>query len=102
MVRHGLKPEKFINIQNGVVEEEWSGSEKIPALHEEFFNEHKGEFIVGYFGGHALSNALDKALDLAKDMNFDLVLSGHNHGGQVRIFGRGLVSSGGKLFPKYH
>ncbi len=40
--------------------------------------------------------------DLAKDMKFDLVLSGHNHGGQVRIFGRGLVSSGGKLFPKYH
>ncbi|MBE6025594.1 MAG: glycosyltransferase family 4 protein [Clostridiales bacterium] len=73
MVRHGLKPEKFINIQNGVVEEEWTGSEKIPAIHEEFFNEHKGEFIVGYFGGHALSNALDKALDLAKDMKDDEV-----------------------------
>ncbi|MBR4024761.1 MAG: glycosyltransferase family 4 protein [Firmicutes bacterium] len=73
MVRHGLKPEKFINIQNGVVEEEWIGSEKIPAIHEEFFNEHKGEFIVGYFGGHALSNALDKALDLAKDMKDDEV-----------------------------
>lgn len=39
--------------------------------------------------------------DLASDMHFDLVLSGHNHGGQVRIFGKGLVSSGGKLFPKY-
>lgn len=73
MVRHGLKPEKFINIQNGVVEEEWTGSEKIPTLHEKFFDEHKGEFIVGYFGGHALSNALDKALDLAKDMKDDEV-----------------------------
>ena len=68
MVEHGLKPEKFINIQNGVVLEEWADSEKIPAQHEEFFKEHSGEFIVGYFGGHALSNALDKALNLAKDM----------------------------------
>lgn len=71
MVEHGLKPEKFINIQNGVVLEEWADSEKIPAEHEEFFKEHSGEFIVGYFGGHALSNALDKALDLAKDMKDD-------------------------------
>lgn len=66
MVEHGLAPEKFQNIQNGVVVEEWEGSEKIPKEHEDFFEAHKDNFIVGYFGGHALSNALDKCLDVAK------------------------------------
>ncbi|MBR0385927.1 MAG: glycosyltransferase family 4 protein, partial [Erysipelotrichaceae bacterium] len=52
MIRHGLQPEKFVNIQNGVAEEEWNSSEKIPDLHERFFRENKDKFIVGYFGGH--------------------------------------------------
>lgn len=66
MIEHGLSPDKFVNIQNGVVEEEWLNSENIPEEHEQFFNEHLDKFIVGYFGGHALSNALDKCLDVAK------------------------------------
>lgn len=67
MVEHGLAPEKWVNIQNGVVEEEWEHCEKIPETHEAFFREHQGQFIVGYFGGHALSNALDKSLDTARE-----------------------------------
>lgn len=67
MVEHGLKPEKWVNIQNGIVEEEWENPEPIPEEHKKFFEEHKDKFIVGYFGGHALSNALDKSLDTAKE-----------------------------------
>ena len=37
--------------------------------------------------------------DLGK--NIDLVLSGHAHGGQIRLFGRGWVATGQGLFPKY-
>ena len=66
MVKHGLKPEKFVNIQNGVVEEEWKNYESIPEDHKIFFENHKEKFIVGYFGGHALSNALDLLLDTAE------------------------------------
>lgn len=33
--------------------------------------------------------------------DIDLVLSGHNHGGQMRLFGRGVLSSSSGLFPKY-
>lgn len=68
MVEHGLQPDKFHNIQNGVVEEEWLSDVKIPDSHRSFFEAHKDKFIVGYFGGHALSNALDKLLDAAKQM----------------------------------
>ena len=67
MMKHGLAPEKFINIQNGVSEDEWTDFEKIPDEHREFFEKNKGKFVVGYFGGHALSNALDWSLDVAKD-----------------------------------
>ena len=36
-----------------------------------------------------------------RDMNVDLVLSGHAHGGQWRLFGRGVFAPEQGLFPKY-
>lgn len=36
-----------------------------------------------------------------RELNIDLTLSGHAHGGQWRIFGRGLFAPGQGLFPKY-
>lgn len=66
MVEHGLDKNKYANVQNGIVEEEWSNPEPLPSEYDEFFENHKENFIVGYFGGHALSNALDKVLDTAK------------------------------------
>ena len=66
MVKHGLAPEKWVNIQNGVIEEEWTLGDDIPEEHTRFFLSQKGKFIVGYFGGHALSNALDNCLNVAK------------------------------------
>ncbi|MBO5938893.1 MAG: metallophosphoesterase [Clostridia bacterium] len=36
-----------------------------------------------------------------KDYPIDLIVSGHAHGGQWRIFGRGVFAPGQGLFPKY-
>ena len=36
-----------------------------------------------------------------KDRKIDLILSGHCHGGQIRLFGHGLFSPGQGIFPKY-
>lgn len=33
--------------------------------------------------------------------SFDLVISGHTHGGRLRLFGKGLFSPGQGFFPKY-
>lgn len=38
---------------------------------------------------------------LLKDKNVSLILSGHAHGGQWRIFGRGIFAPGQGIFPKY-
>ena len=39
-------------------------------------------------------------IDVYSQYDFDLVLSGHAHGGQVQLFGRGLYAPGQGLFPK--
>lgn len=70
MVKHGMKPEKFETIPNGIVREDWEAPEPLPEGHRNVLEKWKeeGKFIVGYFGGHALSNALDVLLDTAKEV----------------------------------
>ncbi len=36
-----------------------------------------------------------------KDLPIDLVMCGHAHGGQIRLFGRGLFAPGQGILPKY-
>lgn len=67
MIEHGLKKGKFVCIPNGVLESDWENPEPVPAKHKETLAhlQQEKKFIVGYFGGHALSNALDNLLDVA-------------------------------------
>ena len=79
MVEHGLLPDKFVHIPNGIVLQEWENPITLPTEHERTLNALKEQFVVGYFGGHALSNALDILLDAAKlveDENIHFVLVG--------------------------
>jgi wblI protein len=81
MVQHGLAEEKFNCITNGVIKEEWENPVPIPEEHSQILNKMKdeGKFIVGYFGGHSISNNLDMLLSVAKkitDKNVCFVLVG--------------------------
>ncbi len=72
MIKHGLNADKFVNIQNGVSLEEWNDSLPLPSNVEDKLSRLKrSKFIVGYFGGHALSNALNILLDVATNINDD-------------------------------
>lgn len=83
MKEHGLADGKFVCIPNGVILDEWENPDELPEEHKAVFERLKeaGKYIIGYFGGHALSNALDSLLDAAavmddKDIQFVLVGDG--------------------------
>ena len=71
MRKHGLKEGKFRCIPNGVILDEWRHPEKLPEEHVNVLERLKsdGRFIVGYFGGHALSNDLGVIIKVAEAIN---------------------------------
>ena len=79
---HGMAPEKFIYIPNGVAVAEWADQAgPLPAPHREAVDRTRGQgrFLLGYVGGHALSNALDTLIEAAAALerqNVGIVLVG--------------------------
>lgn len=69
---YGLRDlNKFSHIPNGVVLEDWGSNVELPQVHKELFDKLKDKFIVGYAGGHALSNALDTLIESASLIDND-------------------------------
>lgn len=70
MMEHGMKEDRFVHIANGVVLEDWENSTPIPEEYQEVLQNLKNDnkFIVGYFGGHALSNALMDLIKVAENV----------------------------------
>lgn len=71
MVSHGLNPEKWGYVPNGIDIDEWANPQPLPHdIALELANlRSKGKPIVGYAGTHGLANALDTLLDAAKQMS---------------------------------
>lgn len=71
MREHGLKEGRFTCIPLGIDLNEWEDSKLLTKLHQETLKKLKedGKFIVGYFGGHAMSNALGFLIDAAQIIN---------------------------------
>ena len=70
MLEMGMQSkEKFHYIPNGIVKEEWLNPEPLPELHAQTFDKLSGKFIVGYVGGHSISNALDTLIEAASQIN---------------------------------
>lgn len=82
MIDHGLDPDRFFYIPNGVDVEAWRESrEPIPSEHAKVFESlrQKGHFILGYAGSHGLANSLETVLEAAallRDRPVTLVLVG--------------------------
>lgn len=72
-IDHGLAPEKFSHIPNGFPDEQSYDATPLPVEFIEKINEQKklGKFLLGYAGGHAISNALDCLIDAASQLDRD-------------------------------
>lgn len=72
---HGLDLQKLTIIPNGINIKEWENPEIIPEKHKTLINslKTKYDFLVGYTGGHAISNSLNTLLDLAKKCKNDSI-----------------------------
>lgn len=70
MVNHGMSEEKFVCIPNGIVLEDWKKKSELSEDYKEILLERRktNKFIIGYFGGHAMSNALDTLIETAKEL----------------------------------
>jgi len=78
MMAHGMAPEKYVVIPNGVDVAEWQGQpEPLPGEHRMRLAELKAQkrFILGYAGGHGLANALDYLLQAASLIQQDPALA---------------------------
>ena len=53
-VKHGMKPEKFCHIPNGIVVDDWENPSLLPKLHQEILDElrKKEKFIICFTGSH--------------------------------------------------
>lgn len=79
---HGMKKENFYCVPNGFDIKEWEQDQaKLPQNYVDLLTDLKnqGKFILGYAGGHAISNALIyllKALEHINNENIAVVLVG--------------------------
>ena len=81
MIEHGMKPEKFVCIPNGIVKEDWETTQtETPVYAEKLSQYHdEGYFLIGYTGAHGVANALDsyvEAGELLRDKKIKLLLVG--------------------------
>ena len=65
MAEHGMKPEKFICIPNGIVKEDWENADLDHPVYGDKLKKYREEgfFLVGYTGAHGVANALDSYVE---------------------------------------
>lgn len=70
MIEHGMTPDKFIYIPNGVAIGDWlKSTNTLPNEHQNLFSklrDYEKKFIVGYAGGMGDANALQYLIEAAK------------------------------------
>lgn len=94
MVEHGLKPEKFIFIPNGIVKADWEKPFASPPVYYDKLKEYHdgGYFLIGYTGAHGIANALDSFVEAGE----------HLRGKKIKLLSIGPGPERDRLIKKAH
>jgi glycosyltransferase involved in cell wall biosynthesis len=81
MESHGMAPEKYAVVPNGIDPDEWDDGEALPQVHSEAIEcaRERARFLVGYAGAHGIANAMETVVDAARmlrDEGVEFVLVG--------------------------
>jgi len=70
MTKHGMSPEKFYHIPNGIVIDEYNNHEDIPVYHRNIISDLKeqGRKIICYAGSFGIANDLDTLIRVAENI----------------------------------
>lgn len=82
LTAHGMSPEKFAWIPNGIAAHEWDTTVPVPEPHQTVIRELKsqGMTLVGYTGALGVANAMDPLIEAAqycRDSKVAFVITGH-------------------------
>lgn len=71
LVEHGMKPDKFCFIPNGIVLDDWENPEQLPLEHQKLIDKarQEGRFILVFFGSHTKSYNIDTLLKAGMKCN---------------------------------
>lgn len=74
-IKHGMAPEKFKPIMNGVVLSEWENPAPLPSEHQHLLDKLHNEkkFIICFFGSVNVSYAIDYLIKAKEQLNNDRV-----------------------------
>ena len=83
-IEHGMAPEKFVPIMNGIVLSEWDNPTPLPEEHQALFDKlhSQGKFIICFFGSINVSYAIDyliKAEQKVADDRIAIVIVGEGN-----------------------
>lgn len=69
LIAHGLRPDRFVYIPNGILREEWDAPDEAPPEHVRVLRDirNTAPIVMGYVGGHGISNALDPLIEAGAD-----------------------------------
>lgn len=70
MVEHGMLPEKFIYIPNGIEKSDWEKPFHYPMVYRDKLKKYHsdGYFLIGYTGAHGIANALDSYVEAGEKL----------------------------------
>lgn len=65
MVEHGMAPEKFVYVPNGIEKADWEKPFGEPPVYADVLGKYReeGYFLIGYAGAHGIANALDSFVE---------------------------------------